>query len=142
VVKINKQSVVKFIKYIVGRFGVSNRIITINGSQFTSDAIQGYCEELGIQVCYASLAHPESNGQLERANAEILKGLKTRTYDVLKKHGKKWVNEHLSALWGNRSSPSRATRETPFFLLYGAEDVLPSEVNMGSLRVQTYDEAA
>jgi hypothetical protein len=32
VVKINKQSVVKFIKSIIYRFGVPNRIITNNGS--------------------------------------------------------------------------------------------------------------
>jgi hypothetical protein len=32
VVKINKHSVVKFIKSIVYRFGVPNRIITDNGS--------------------------------------------------------------------------------------------------------------
>jgi hypothetical protein len=62
VVKINKQSVVKFIKSIICRFGVPNRIITDNGSQFTSGAFQGYCEDLGIQICYASPAHPESNG--------------------------------------------------------------------------------
>jgi transposase-like protein len=41
VVKINKQSRVKFIKSIICRFGVPNRIITDNGSQFTSDAFQG-----------------------------------------------------------------------------------------------------
>jgi transposase InsO family protein len=51
VVKINKQFVVKFIKSIVRRFGVLNRIITNNESQFTSGAFQGYCEDLGIQVC-------------------------------------------------------------------------------------------
>jgi transposase InsO family protein len=73
-VKINKQSIVKFIKSIICRFGVPNRIITDNGSQFTSVAFQGYYEDLGIQICYASPAHPESNGQVERANAEILKG--------------------------------------------------------------------
>jgi transposase InsO family protein len=61
VVKINKQSVVKFIKSIICRFGVPNWIITDNGSQFTSGALQGYCEDLGIQICYASSAHPESN---------------------------------------------------------------------------------
>jgi hypothetical protein len=38
VVKINKQSTVKFIKSIIYRFGVPNRIITDNGSQFTSSA--------------------------------------------------------------------------------------------------------
>jgi transposase InsO family protein len=79
VVKINKHSAVKSIKSIVYRFGVSNRIITNNMSQFTSGAFQGYYEDLGIQICYASIAHPESNSQVERVNAKILKGLKTHT---------------------------------------------------------------
>jgi transposase InsO family protein len=83
VIKINKQSAVKFIKSILCRFRVPNRIITNNGSQFTSDAFQGYCEDFGIQICYASPAHLESNGQVELANAEILKGLKTCTYEGL-----------------------------------------------------------
>jgi transposase InsO family protein len=48
VVKINKQSAVKFIKSIVSKFGILNRIITDNESQFTSDAFQVYCEDLGI----------------------------------------------------------------------------------------------
>jgi hypothetical protein len=39
-VKINKKSAVKFIKSIVCQFEVLNRIITDNGSQFTSDAFQ------------------------------------------------------------------------------------------------------
>jgi transposase InsO family protein len=106
VVKINKQSVVKFIKFIVYRFGVPNRIITDNGSQFTNGTFQGYCEDLGTQICYVLVAHLESNGQVERANAEILRGLNTRTYDDLKKHGKKWIGELPCALWGNQTSPS------------------------------------
>jgi transposase InsO family protein len=51
----NKQSTVKFIKSIIYRFGVLNRIITNNGSQFTSSGFQGYSEDLGIQICYASI---------------------------------------------------------------------------------------
>jgi hypothetical protein len=47
---------------------------------------QEYCEGIGTQLCFASMAHPRSNDQVERSNAEILKGLKTRTYDCLKKH--------------------------------------------------------
>jgi hypothetical protein len=62
---------------------------------------------------------------VERANAEILRGLKTRTYECMKKHGANWVSELPSALWGNRTTPSRATGETPFFLVYGAEACLP-----------------
>jgi hypothetical protein len=43
-------------------------------------------------------------------------------------------------LWGNRTTPSGATGETPFFLVYGAEACLPPEITMGSLRVQDFDE--
>ena len=62
VVKINKQSAIKFIRGLVSRFGVPNRIITDNGTQFTSDAFLEYCGDIGIQICFASVAHPRSNG--------------------------------------------------------------------------------
>jgi hypothetical protein len=87
------------------------------------------------------VAHPRSNGQAERANTEILRGLKTHTYDCLKRHGANWVNELPSVLWGNRTTPSRATGETPFFLVYGAKACLPLEIIMGSPRVQSFDES-
>ena len=75
VIYIDKQSAVKFVKSIVCRFGVPNRIIADNGTQFTSGVFQDCCLDFGIQICYASVAHPRSNGQAERANAEILRGL-------------------------------------------------------------------
>jgi transposase InsO family protein len=106
IVKINKQSAIKFIKPIVYRFEVPNRITTDNDSQFASRVFQEYYEDLGVQICYASVAHPESNGQVERANAKILRGLKTCTYDCLKKHGAKWIDEFLCVLFANRTSPS------------------------------------
>jgi hypothetical protein len=93
---------------------------------------QEYCEDLDIQICYASVAHPESNGQVKRANAEILRGLKMSTYDCFKKHGAKWIDELSCMQWGNQTSPSCATGETPFFLVYGAEAVLPPEITMDS----------
>jgi hypothetical protein len=52
------------------------------------------------------------------------------------------VDELPCALRGNRTSPSRATGEMPFFMVYGAEVILPPEVTISSLRVKTYDEAA
>jgi transposase InsO family protein len=61
-VKINKQSTVKFIKSIICKFEVPNRIITDNGSQFTNSAFHGYCVDLGVKLCYVFIAHPKSNG--------------------------------------------------------------------------------
>jgi hypothetical protein len=89
-----------------------------------------------------SVAHPEGNGQVERASAEILRGLKTRTYDCLKKHGAKWIDELWCTLWSNRTSPSRATRETSFFLVYRAKVIIPLKITMVSPHVQAYDKAA
>jgi hypothetical protein len=42
---------------------------------------------------------------------------------------------------GNRTTPSRATRETLFFLVYRAEACLPLEILKGSPRVQSFDES-
>jgi hypothetical protein len=141
VVSIIQGAAVAFLKSIVCRFGVPSRIIIDNGTQFTSRIFQEYCEGIGTQLCFASVAHPRSNGQVERTNAEILRGLKTRTYDCLKKHGANWVSELPSVLWGNRTTPNRATGETPFFLVYGAKAYLPLEIIMGSPRVQAFDES-
>jgi hypothetical protein len=127
VVSITQGAAVAFLKSIVCRFGVPSRIITDNGTQFKSRLFQEYCEGIGTQLFFASVAHPKSNGQAERANAEILRGLKTRTYDCLKNHGANWVNELPSVLWGNRTTPSRAIGETPFFLVYGAKACLPQK---------------
>jgi hypothetical protein len=80
-----------------------------------------------------SVAHPRSNGQVERANAETLRGLKIHTYNDLEKHGAKWIDQLPSVLWGNWTTPSRVTGETPFFLVYGAKACLPPEITMGSL---------
>jgi hypothetical protein len=42
---------------------------------------------------------------------------------------------------GNQTTPSRATGETPFFLVYEAEAYLPPKIIMGSPRVQSSDES-
>jgi transposase InsO family protein len=141
VVNITQGAAAAFLKSIICRFGVPSRIITDNGTQFTGRIFQEYCEDSGTQLCFASVAHPWSNGQVERANAEILRGLKTRTYDCLKKHGANWVSEFPPVLWGNRTTPSQATGKTPFFLVYGTEACLPPEILMGSPRVQAFDES-
>ena len=85
---ITAQAAIKFIRGIVCHFGVPNRVITDNGTQFTSGAFTSYCEELGIKLCFASVAHPRRSGQAERANTEVLRGLKTKTFNRLETHGR------------------------------------------------------
>ena len=138
--KVTAQSAVKFFRSIVCRFGIPNRIITDNGTQFTSRTFMQYVQDLGAKVCFASVAHPRRNGQAERANVEVLQGLKTRTFDKLQKCGRRWIDELLVVLWSLRTTPNRATGQTPCSLVYGAKAVLPTELIYGSPRVLAYDE--
>ena len=98
-----------------------------------------YIQDLGSKVCFAFVAHPRRHGQAERENAEVLRGLRTRTFDRLHKCGRRWIDELPAVLWSIRTTPNRATGQTPFSLVYGAEAVLPMELTYGSPQVLAYD---
>jgi hypothetical protein len=70
----------------------------------------------------------------------ILQGLKPRIFDRLNKSGRKWIQKLSSVIWSLRTTPSRATGFTSFFLVYGAEAVLPTDLEYGSPRLRGYEE--
>jgi len=70
----------------------------------------------------------------------ILHGLKPRIFNKLNKFGRRWLAELPSVIWSLRTTPSRATGFTPFFLIYGSEAMLPTDLEYGSPRLKTYQE--
>ena len=70
----------------------------------------------------------------------LLQGLKPRIFNRLNKFGARWVTELPGVLWSLRTTPGRATGYMPFFMVYGAEAALPTELDYGALRVRAYDE--
>jgi transposase InsO family protein len=129
------EQAVTFFTDIVYRFGVPNSIITDNRSHFTTRKFLEFCNRFHIRVDWAAVAHPQTNGQVERANGMILQGLKPRIFDQLNKSGRKWLQELPAVVWSLRTTPSRATGFTPFSLVYGTEAVLPTDLEYGSPRV-------
>jgi hypothetical protein len=61
-------------------------------------------------------------------------------YIDLNKFGKRWIKELPSVVWSLRTTPSRATGFTPFFLVYGVEAILPTDMEYGSPRRKAYDD--
>jgi transposase InsO family protein len=131
---------VKFFESIVYRYGVPNSIITDNGTNFTSGEFQEFAKNLGIKIKYASVVHPKSNGQVKKANGFVCAGLKKRLLRPLKRVAGAWVEELPSVLWSLRTTPNSSTGYTPFFLLFGAEAVLPTDVRYCAPRVVAYVE--
>jgi transposase InsO family protein len=140
ITNLRPEQAVTFFTNIIYRFGVPNSIITDNGSQFTSRKFLEFRDKFHIRVDWAVVAHPQTNGQVERANGMILQGLKPRIFDRLNKSSRKWLQELSAVVWSFRTTPSRATGFTPFFLVYGAEAVLPTDLEYGSPRVRGYGE--
>ena len=84
---IKSEQVMLFFFDIVHRFGVPNSIITDNSTQFTRKKFLQFCDEYHIYVDWAVVAHPRTNGQLERKNSMVLQGLKPRIFNRLNKFG-------------------------------------------------------
>jgi IS30 family transposase len=76
---------INFIKSIVFHFGVPHSIITDNGTNFTSKEFKNYYESLGIKLKFASVAHPKTNGQVEKANVLICNGIKKKAVSTPRK---------------------------------------------------------
>jgi hypothetical protein len=78
---------------------------------------------------------------VERANGLILAGIKPRLVEPLERSAGCWLDELPAALWSLRTTTNRSTGYTPFFLVYGAEAVLPCDIEHDSPRVSLYTEA-
>jgi transposase InsO family protein len=69
---LKEEQAVTFFTDIIHRFGVPNYIITDNGSQFIGRKFLEFCDKHHNRVDWAAVAHPQTNGQVERANGMIL----------------------------------------------------------------------
>lgn len=67
---------------------------------------------------------------------EQLQGLKRR----LGSCKENWLEELLNVLWSYRTTPRRATEESPFNLCFSVEALIPTKFGVKSLRSETFDE--
>jgi hypothetical protein len=132
--------VLDFLDELVHRYGLPHRIITDLGYNFNNHQFWEYCENSGINVRYVSVAHPRANRQVKRANGMVLDALKKRLHDAANTKGGKWIKELPNALWGLRTQPSKPTGQSPYFLVYDSEAILPADVMWDSPAAEHYDE--
>ncbi|XP_076894831.1 uncharacterized protein LOC143547243 [Bidens hawaiensis] len=73
---ITGQQVKRFVwENIVCRFGLPHSIISDNGKQFANGPFKDWCHQLKIKQIFTYVAHPQANGQVERANRSIVEGI-------------------------------------------------------------------
>jgi hypothetical protein len=132
--------VLDFLDELLHRYGLPHRIIIDLGSNFNNHPFWEYCENNGIDVRYVLVAHPRANGQVECANGMVLDALKKRLHDAANSKEGKWIKELPNELWRLRTQPSKPTGQSPYFLVYGSEAILPADIMWDSPTVEQYDE--
>jgi hypothetical protein len=140
VAKVTSKEAAKFMQDTTHCFGVPNRIITDLGIAFTGSAFWDFCQDNTIDVYYSSVAHPRCNGQVDRANAMVLQPIKDHIFDDASNYATWWLAELPHVIWGLRTQVSFATGFSPFFLVYGSEAILPTNVAFGAPCIQFYEE--
>lgn len=106
----------KICKDYINELGTPRRILSDNGTQFTSLLWRNTLERLGIKVLFSSIRHPESN-PTERVMRELGKFFRMYCSDQHTKWGK-YVNKIQDLL---NITTHCSTGFTPFELHFGRE---------------------
>jgi hypothetical protein len=70
----------------------------------------------------------------------VLQGIKDRIFDEASQYTTRWLADLPHVIWGLRTQVSSAIGYSPFFLVYGSEAVLPTDLAFGAPRIPHYEE--
>ncbi|KAK9525318.1 hypothetical protein VZT92_015149 [Zoarces viviparus] len=109
------------LNHVFSRWGLPLSIDSDQGTHFTSHVMTNLYEILGINAKFHISYHPQSSGQVERANRTIIGMLKK----YVNNSGKDWDVKLPLVLMAIRSTPHRSTGITPYEMMTGREMTLP-----------------
>lgn len=112
---------------VICRYGVPNKIITDNATDFVGKDLQAVCHKFKIQHHRSSPYRPQINGGVEATNKNLKKILQKMTAN----HSNWDENCHMHSY---RTSIRTSTSATPYSV-YGTEAILPIEAEILNLRI-------
>ena len=110
-----------FVEKIIFNYGAPKKLITDQGTNFMSDLMKCICDIFDIIKLNTSPYHPQTDGLVERFNGTLLNMLASYSSS----NQTDWDIHIPSCLFAYRTAVHPATKETPFFLMYGRDTFLP-----------------
>ena len=99
----------KFLEY-----GLPERLITDNGSNFRSKLVSELCRLLKISHIFTTPYHPQFDGLCERYNRTLAAMLRA----FVAEHQRDWDVYLPYVMHAYRAAPQDSTQESPFFLMF------------------------
>ena len=110
-----------FHKHFILAYGCPNIILSDNGKEFANDTMAYLCDSYNIKHSFTSPYMPQSNGKVENFN----KFLKASIRKLCQEDPLAWDQVLDQIVWAYRCCPHTSTGESPFFLVYHRDPVLP-----------------
>jgi transposase InsO family protein len=125
------KEVIEFItEHIIHRFGIPQTLTIDQGASFMSKEVREFTELYRIKLLNSSPYYAQANGHAESSNKTLISLIKKKISD----HHKHWHKILSETSWAHRISKHRATKVSPFELVYGQEAVLPVEISLNAFR--------
>jgi hypothetical protein len=129
---VNTIQVISFLNSnIITRFSIPECLVFDNASYFSSLEMSDFSLEKGIKSKYNASYYPKGNGLVESTNKNLIKIIKR----TVSENHKNWHNTLLNTIWADRVTPKTIVGNSPFFLVYGREAILPLHVLLSSLQL-------
>jgi hypothetical protein len=113
-----------FFKLIIARHGCPTHLITDRGSQLIGTVMDYVCKLFNIEQNPTTAHHQQANGKVEKFNDFLNNTLKT----VVVQDQSNWDECIENCLLVYRASLNRTLKDSPFFLIYGRDPVLPQDL--------------
>ena len=117
------------VDHVFCRHGAPKELLSDRGANLLSELMMGVCALTGMHKVNTTAAHPQTDGLVENFNKTLR--------SMLAKHGQalssNWDIHLQQLLFAYRTKPHTSAGESPFFLLYGRDARLPTEMVLETL---------
>jgi hypothetical protein len=129
---VNEKVVIQFIEQqLITRFGVPSVLVFDNAAYFSSTLLTEFSLDKGIIIKYSANYYPQGNGVAESTNKNLVRILKK----MVTNNQRNWHNQLHNALWADRVTPKEVVGNSPYFLVYAQEAILPNGLYLPSLQL-------
>eukprot|EP00253_Pinus_taeda_P031881 PITA_31881 len=112
-------------------FGIPDALIFDNACYFSSLKLTQFAVDKSIHIRYASNYYPQGNGVADSSNKKLIRIISK----YVTENQRNWHNALTNALWSDRITPKVALGNSPYFLIYGQESILPPNITLPSLQL-------